>query len=156
MWGGRFCVKGKDAACTGGSQPPRLQRSQGQVASHKPLTSTGRFGGLGEPQICILQQNCPGLCPRVAGTCGAARGQPRRVEAQPAPGRAQDQGDGVQPSVTHRDVEVGAGDVAGKDACIFKTNLNHLNWHVLCLSVQRNRFKISCMFKQHLIRRAKC
>lgn len=136
-------MKGRDAACMEGSQPPCSQSSQGQVASHEPLASTGRFGGLGESQVCILQQNCPGLCPRVAGSCGAPRGLPWCVKAEPAPGRAQDQGDGVRPSVTHRDVEVGAGDVAGiVDACIFKTNVNHLDWHVLCLSVQCNRFKI--------------
>lgn len=94
-------VLGGDAACTGGFQPPRLQRSQGQVASDEPLASTGRFGSLGEPQICILQQNCPGLCPHMEGTGGAPWGLPRRVEVEPAPGWAQDQGDGVRPSVTH-------------------------------------------------------
>lgn len=94
-------VLGGDAACTGGFQPPRLQRSQGQVASDEPLASTGRFGSLGEPQMCILQQNCPGLCPHMEGTGGAPRGLPRRVEVEPAPGWAQDQGDGVRPSVTH-------------------------------------------------------
>lgn len=70
----------------------------------------------------------------------ALQGLPWRVEAELAPGRAQDPEDGVRPSVTHKDIEVRAGDVAGEDGCILKTNLNHLNWHVLCLSVQRNRF----------------
>lgn len=46
-------------------------------------------------QICILQQNCAGLCPHVVGTLGAPWGMPWRVEAAPAPRWAQDQGDGV-------------------------------------------------------------
>lgn len=73
---------------------------------------------------------------------GAPRGLPQCGEAEPAPERAEDHGDGVRPSVTHRAVGVGDGDMAGKAARIFKTNLNHLDWCVLCLSVQRNRFKI--------------
>lgn len=32
------------------------------------------LGSLGEPQIGILLQNCPGLCPGMAGTQGAPRG----------------------------------------------------------------------------------
>lgn len=39
---------------------------------------------------------------------------------------------------------------------VFKTNLDHPNWHAPHLPVQSDRFKTWNVFKQHLIRRAKC
>lgn len=47
------------------------------------------------------------------------------------------------------------GDVDGEDAPSLKTNLSLPGWHAPCLPVQGDRFKTRCVFKQHLIRRAK-
>lgn len=67
-YGAGFTRRGGMLPARGALSPYVCSVAGDKWPHNEPLASTGRFGGLGEPQTCILQQNCPGSCPCVAET----------------------------------------------------------------------------------------